>query len=636
MNNIFNEFSKTEYVFDRVATDVFELPYSKNQIQIQPNELAVASSFNIKLEKLYYNFLYLYGLCNIANFEFPTYYSGFFGLTGGDTITYTQGTGNTLIPTPIVMNIFVDALSSGDSGGITILGNAPYIDTIGIAIEPSRTLLDNNFFQVNSSFAATSFMDSQGQADNNLVIVNKYFISIFGFTPTFEPIFITEQNIIDPLSGTLYFQDICGVATDTNKTLFVADKILNNVYSYDLRSAVSDDYIRSGKLFLKDTIGGLGGRYDSLKFNNVNRILFTGDVLIVEDVGNKCFKVYDRNLNWINTTVAITLFNTVTSFQALAYNKKENNIYGVRDGKLHILSIQSNYEIVSSTYYDYQSLLDSDEYFTDIKFSNYNDKVFYLLSNKKIFKKWTTKPFYNIGLVKNSRFGGKEFKWLTTSPGNSGDDILLFAAAPDLLDNTIATFKDDINVVSLLKNNYFNIYTVEDIKINPQEYIQSWVYNKSFKKFLYNMIYFNSNISYRFFEGFDELNTPIFIKRGYNNFFLQNDPLNVNTFSNIFVNENFQSSVLNRGLEKIYDYQQDILSNIISNENVTEDLSPRRLPTIPINIFDYITYEQGLGGTIVPTPISMLRGVDGFESPDNSVIIVSLAPYSSGGGINII
>ena len=72
MNTIYNEFLKTSYIFDRVVTDVFSLPYSFNSIEIQPNELATASTFNLKLKRLYDNLHYMYGLCNIADFNIGT------------------------------------------------------------------------------------------------------------------------------------------------------------------------------------------------------------------------------------------------------------------------------------------------------------------------------------------------------------------------------------------------------------------------------------------------------------------------------------------------------------------------------------------------------------------------------------
>ena len=71
MNAIDTEFQKIDLNYDRTVTDVFQLPYSLDTVLLQPNELAVSQSFNLKIQKLYDNFLYLYGLCNVADFKIP-------------------------------------------------------------------------------------------------------------------------------------------------------------------------------------------------------------------------------------------------------------------------------------------------------------------------------------------------------------------------------------------------------------------------------------------------------------------------------------------------------------------------------------------------------------------------------------
>ena len=81
MNNIYSEFLNAKLNFDRVVTDTFELPYQWNSIEIQPNEIATSDSFNLKIKKLYFNLLYLYGLCNISDYRIPKTYTGVIGLS---------------------------------------------------------------------------------------------------------------------------------------------------------------------------------------------------------------------------------------------------------------------------------------------------------------------------------------------------------------------------------------------------------------------------------------------------------------------------------------------------------------------------------------------------------------------------
>ena len=571
MNTIFNEFQKTPYLFDRIVTDTFNLPYSYNDIEIQPNELATANTFNIKIKKLYDNLIYMYGLCNIADFNLGTSYA----------------------------------------------------------------LISSNLTSITACRNAISYYSEQGIDNNNIIINDNNFIRIFGLDSNFIPSLISSQTLIDPVSGTLFFENITSVATDGENILYVADGTINNLYSYDLAGAAGDDFTRKSKLFLKDTIGGVGGRYEPLKFKNLNNIVFTGEVVITEDYGNKCFKVYDKNLNWLSTTVAITLFNTVTSFQSLAYNQKYSKLFGVKNNTLTIMDVGSNYSILSSVSYDYTDLLRPTERLIDVKIAQYDQDIFYLLTPERMFKKWITKPEYNIGVFANTNAKSNTFKWLTNTTSTSGNTVQIYSTTTNLSSNLLVGFEDSTNLISLLQDNYFNIYTMDDIGVNPEEYIQSWVYNKSIQKLMYNIAYFVSQISYRFFESLDEFNTPVFVRRGYSDFFLTTDPIDINNYTMVMVNENFQSSVLNRCLRKIYDLEVDILENIISNRSVVENLVPRRVRG-PAFSLDFITYIAGPGNSISPVPIEMLLGSDAFSSPDNSIIIVSTAPYTTGAGISIL
>jgi len=425
MNTIYNEFLKTSYIFDRVVTDVFSLPYSFNSIEIQPNELATASTFNLKLKKLYDNLLYMYGLCNIADFNIGT----------------------------------------------------------------NTQLISSNLSSITGCKSAISYYSETGVTQNNLIVNDNNTIRLFNINSNFNPTLVLSQSLIDPLSGTLFFENITGLAVDGEDTLYVADGTINNLYSYDLKGAAGDDYIRKSKLFLKDTIGGVGGRYEPLKFKNLKNIVYTGEVVIAEDFGNKCFKVYDKNLNWISTTVAITLFNTITSFNSLAYNAKYKKLFGVKDSNLIIMDVGTNYGVVSSTSYDYSDLLRTSETLIDIKVSEYDEDIFYVLSNQRLFKKWITKPFYNIGVYENTGIKNNLYKWLTNTQSDSGNTIQLYTTSTNLSSNLLIEFNDDTNLISLLQDNFFNIYTIEDIAINPEEYIQSWVYNKSIQKLMYNILY---------------------------------------------------------------------------------------------------------------------------------------------------
>ena len=107
------------------------------------------------------------------------------------------------------------------------------------------------------------------------------------------------------------------------------------------------------------------------------------------------------------------------------------------------------------------------------------------------------------------------------------------------------------------------------------------------------MVLFNSSIIYRFVQNADEYNTPVLIDRVYNDTFLNKSNIDINKYAIVGINENFQAATLNRCLKQIYDYQQFILNSVISNDNVTVNLSPGRQRRV--NPYNPIIEQLNLG-----------------------------------------
>ena len=542
MNAIDTEFQKIDLNYDRTVTDVFQLPYSLDTILLQPNELAVSQSFNIKIQKLYDNFLYLYGLCNVADFKIPRRYEGWVGYTNLEKQ---------------ILYLYDDSTTNA------------------VAVLSSVLFASNQ---------ALAFYSTDSRYEQNLIFTNGQFISLNGINQRdgdYSPVNLIQQSSVDPLSGSINFFNITGIAQYKAEQLFISDATYNNLYSYNLGGAVSDDNIRNRQLFQLNVVGGRGTSQDRIKFNNIGKIAVAGDVVIVEDKGNKTFKVYDRNLNWLNSTITPTLFNAISTINAMVYSEKDNRLYIASNTSLFLLDISTDYNLTSAKSYDFSSILTGNEYFVDIKFANYDKDIFYLLSTKNLYKKWITKPEKNIGMLKNSVFNDDNFRWITTSPGVSGDDVLIYAVSQDLTRSYIAVYRDNLSLTTLFKtDNPLIVYSKQDVLIDPEEYNCSWVYNKSIKKMLYNMSLLVNNIGYRFFTDEDNTGTPVFLYRGYNNFFRYNAPLDTNKYSNVFINENFQAETINRCFKQIYDYQQLVLQTIITNDSVVTDLTPYSISNV--------------------------------------------------------
>ena len=785
MNNIYSEFLKTGFEFDRVATDKFQLPYSQESIIIQPNELATSSVINIKLEKLYTNFLYLYGLCNMVQFQLGDTYSGWIGVSGvtdwpynliadsnnfnaWDTIqaaTITSNTGDVVDPNgtntaskmletattnlhrvyqlpvsgantagPYTFSTYIkgglgrdfatlfiynttdgnvagavfdivngdinqSALVAGTSFGIVSAGNGWYrcyvtgnatVSGSGVFVSPynaayayagdvtkgiymwgaqltrgdlqpyvagyyDRSVGITKFFNPNTSVALASTFAVGGTKygnifnsvaaksflsgnKNNIIVADRTTLTLFSLDINNTLSFVKTQSLVDPLSGTLYFQNIADIETDGSANLYVLDKTLNNLYQYDLASIYTDDYVFSQKLFLEDTVGGLGDRYDNLKFNTPSNLVYTGSEIVVEDTGNKAFKVYDKNLNFLNLTVAISLFDAVSSgFNSLAYDAQNRQIIGTTDKNIYLLDYGTDYSVTSASSYGLGSLLDADEVINDLLFATYEPSICYLVTNKKWIKKWVYKTNSNIGIYESNSLLGSNFNWATTSSyGNSATQLCVYTYNNSLSDNPnnnfISVFNDKLDLITLLKQPNFNIYDLNDIQIASDEYTQSWVYNKSFKKLFYNMQLLIGNIAYRFFEGLDANGTPIFVDRGYNDFLFTSEIPSLNYFANVYVNESFQSSTINRDFAALCAYQQYLVENIVSNKPVYGSF----IKSIDYggSKFTYITYTSPAADFLL-NPAPMQQGGDTFLNSAGGLTITGPAPYDPGEGISI-
>jgi len=545
MNNIYSEFLKTTMDFDRTIDDTFALPYNLDSIQIQPNELAVSSTINLKLEKLYYNLLYLYGLCNISDFNIPNTFNGWIGLTATNA-------------TPI------------SSRKIEFFPNSKFNTAVSFLCGSSITS------NIDNSFDCVYFSNVASYLKAGLIVADKKAITILGVTQNGEPVELGKGQFIDPLSGTIVAENITSIATDGSELLYVCDSGYDNVYAFDIRNSFTDDYVRSGRPFLVDTMGGYGGKFDNIKLNNPGKIVFVKDVLVVEDRGNKCFKVFDRNLNWMNTTIYNSFFNAATGLNGLVYNSYLNKIYGINKNTMFEFELTSNYTVVSTNSYDFSNLLDPDEELINIKFANYEPEIFYVVTKYQIIKKWITKPNSNIGILTNTKVGNRNFAWITTVPLVSTDQLFTLCRTPSLTSDFIGVYEDGLNLITTLKEIDIDIYDLNDIKIRLGEYNQAWVYNKSFQKLMYNLTLLNSYVKYRFFIGENVFNTPVFVQRSYNNFVIKNQKIDINEYCNIGINENFESSTVNRCLNLIFDYQQNMLKYIINNDYVLTNLSPVR------------------------------------------------------------
>lgn len=581
MKSIAQEFLDHGLNYDRLPSDVFALPYQLEDIKIQPNDLAVATVFNQKIKKLYDNFLYLYGLCFMSDFNISKKYRGWYDeLNGFIPVNYndywaTASSGKTL-----ALSASTKAVAFRDSRNPNII-NTVFASNSAVGIFTMEKIIEDiEYVNLPLQLILTNGL-VPGSYEYNNVLNNierqRNYINSFTGGVKFT------QTSIDPLSGSINFQSIGGITQINDELLYVTDSFYNNVYSYNLKEAAGDDNIKKNILFQLNIVGGEGSIQEKIKFNIPTLAVQIDNNILVVDQANSCFKVFDKNLNWVATSTQSVFFKQYPTQNAAAYYSAQRTLVVATDTALHLFYVSENFDINFIKSVDVYTKTVAVNKIIDIKFANYDTDVLYILTNKSIIKKWMSKLEKNIAAFDiddprddlNIALGS--FYWLAISPLNNETDIVLIRAGKEYTYSLIAILEDNLNLISLLKQNDFEVYSKNDICLNDQEYVSSWTYNKSFKKLLYNLNLLVSNIVYRFYTREKEASgTTEFILKTYSNIINEKTIQDTNSYTNIFINENFQSETVNRCFSLLFDYQSYILANLINNDPINVDLTPYR------------------------------------------------------------
>ena len=578
MINIKTEFSKSNFNYDR-RLNVYDILPFKNEYLIQPNELSYYKAFNMKLSYLYDNFLYIYSRCFVANFEVPTTYTGFIGVTGTSIGIYQNFTNS--MP---FSNAGFSNLDNAKNATVYKDGDSYYffINCLS-AINVLRYNGNNNFCQACPNIIST----------------------------------------VDPVSGELRFQKISDVSVFNDKYLCVTDEKLDIVYKYDLETYFSNDniYKQSSsafgrRLFLQDSVGSQGGRYNSIKFETPTNMATYGELILIEDYGNKILKLYDSHLNFLSYKTLLTLYKNITSFQNIKF-KDENTIYGITENGYYVFDIDSeNYKITLNSFQSLSSVLYDNEIVIDLEFCKYEKDIFYILTDKALIKKWEYRKDEIIGRKNASDFGtGSEFKWISTATKTlSSDNIYIYAWNSTANANQILIYEDELDLISIFGNDDFKVYSKNDIFVKKNEWNQAWVYEKNLKKLVKNIDLLKNNIYYNLIRKDGDFGSITDIKKIYNQFLFISDQIEYKKDFVIGVNENFQASVINRELDKIYDLEEKTLDFVNLDNSLdyyanidVETPLPSPTPTSTPNPTPTIT------PTITPTPtVTPTQGQQGL------------------------
>jgi hypothetical protein len=254
-----------------------------------------------------------------------------------------------------------------------------------------------------------------------------------------------------------------------------------------------------------------------------------------------------------------------------------------KNNKIIILKIMdSSFDVI-----DFSEETTTGEIGVKFVFSKNNTNIFYILTNKSIYKKFFTRPQTRIGKFDLQRDGvlNYDLKALDIILENENDILFAFSRtslSPSLSCGQFLKFFEPNFTNNMLYSYDFDIYNKDQIDIKDEEYSQALTFNKTIIKLINNNYTLLNQARQRFKFDLDSYlplsavdiqmtNNDIyqsyrFIRDIYIDDSVLNDQnllINCNNF--IGNNENFQSDVINRCLYRIY-LQQLALLNIFQGD----------------------------------------------------------------------
>jgi len=544
MISINTAFQDENLIFDRVVGDFISLPYGFDKIQIPVNELSIAGALNIRLDYLYKNLLYLYSRTKILTNQIPYSYTSWLGIVSGSgNITWNS----TSVPNTSARRFQEIGLSGMDNIQDFVVSPTSDNQNIVLIASQGQTIFFTKFDKQYSSF--------------NIILSSIY---------VDEKTQLKNGNVTDLILN--------------GNDLYMIDAVNNQILLYDVEGFIGGENVKFNKRYLKKIIGGQGGRYDNSEFNNPYAADIYLSTLVVMDSGNSCLKFFDEELNWRYSLILKKLFSLYTIVDIKLHKNQFTGITEIfllsKENKIIIVNIaDSSYSVI-----DFSEETTTNEYAIKYLFSKDNTNIFYILTNKSLYKKYFSRPTTKIGKFNLSKDNIQNYNLQALDLYLDGDRDSIFMFSKTTIGNNLSAgeffrFLEPNTTNNMLYSYDFDIFSTDQFDIKNDEYSQSFTFNKSISKLINNHYILLNQSRQRFKFDLDPYlplsavdiqmtNQDIyesykFIKNIYiDESVLSNSSLKFNCNNFIGNNENYQSDTINRCLYQLYLQQMAILDVI--------------------------------------------------------------------------
>ena len=548
-------------VQDRLPGDMLVLPNDMYDVSVSVNDFVVSDTINYSLEKLYDNWLYLISSSIIPSNNIPNadYYTSIIADTPTTGLSWFDST-----QFPVISS----TTSDGELNGIKKITKI------------TNTVNSNNYNLIATT--TTNIILLSGTNDSNVSVIQN----------DQNPLNIirSDSSITHP-SNNINFLSISNHLINDSNELFVLDDTLKSLFKFDISGMLTLDKAilnndTPGRL-MTGMVGSPGQIDDRNKFYHPVSMTSVDDLIYILDFHpqqGSTVKVFDSQLNWKNnTSLGIALSSGPIDIK---YNHDTRKFYilchitayGGPPTAPELFVYDEMFNFVESI-----NLMESgrhsesikSEAFKSIDFSIENPNIMYLLSESNIYKKYVSRPTDFIGRFKieEKRIGSGDatdmkFQDITINStivthGDESiqkDEIFLYESEYEI----IHKFQEDSNYEQSLETQFDEkVLYLPELTILPTESVNTFVYNKTLMKHVYNNALLLENTSRKFTTTYDVAGISQYIGFQYLNISELSTIRYTTTMNNyIGVNEVVTTHTINRCLEEIYKLQLVLLSSM--------------------------------------------------------------------------
>jgi len=287
--------------------------------------------------------------------------------------------------------------------------------------------------------------------DNNIITALN--TELKGLTSDYSATFVANRSFLNELYS---FQNIKSLAIDKNNKVFVLDDSLNRVVCYQV------DLNENNPFELIIDWGGFGTSNSQSRFSRPNEIHVDSiNNVWVADTGNKCIKQYSNTGTWI-MTLKDNVFNDVPPTSMCV--DSSNNLHVLVKTKIRVYSYTGEF------LFEYNlTPITTDEPFR-IR-SNYNREIIYVVYKNKVLK------YFKNGMYAGIVVNEKQCATNITDVFQDDHRNVLITAGDKIL-----KFEDPMRTRQFIAPLPSEYWSLNDLLIDKNEYVQNWVYTRAFQR----------------------------------------------------------------------------------------------------------------------------------------------------------